>query len=122
MDDGTYAYDDRLISSWDEVLPAFYWPLHGEQPVRIRMYHGTFHRWRESVIFDVAHAGRLLSATLAFWNIDKSKVVERVRIQSYPERGRIKNIFDSSTSNRIAKDKSFRPGLTWIFLRLIDYI
>lgn len=30
MDDGTYAYDDRLISRWDEVLPAFYWPLHGE--------------------------------------------------------------------------------------------
>lgn len=30
MDDGTYAYDDRLISRRDKVLPAFYWPLHGE--------------------------------------------------------------------------------------------
>lgn len=27
---GTYADDDRLISRWDEVLPAFYRPLHGE--------------------------------------------------------------------------------------------
>lgn len=39
------------------------------------MYHDTLHRRRQSVIFHVAHAGRLLSATLAFWNIDN--VVER---------------------------------------------
>lgn len=27
---GTYADDDRLISRWNEVLPALYRPLHGE--------------------------------------------------------------------------------------------
>lgn len=88
------------------------------------MDHGTFHRWREPVIFDVAHAGRLLSATLAFWNIDKSKVVERHEFNRIRSEAGLK-IFSIHRRPTELQDKSFRPpppGLTWIFSRLIDYI
>lgn len=68
------------------------------------MYHGTLHRWRQPVIFDVAHAGRLLSATLAFWNIDKS-LLSLNDTNSIDEAGvgRIKTIFDAPMTSRIAR-------------------